>query len=88
MNKKQSEELARAAKDMASCSGVSSGEAFEKLCAGIRKIPHTLQVMVDTLVDMQETFPMPKEGWDAFVRDIEYTNKKHGYNLQIRKGNK
>lgn len=85
LDKDKSKALAIAAQDVASYSGISSDEAFERIRAGIRKIPHNLQTMVDILVGMQETFPMPKDGWDAFVRDIEYTNRKHGYNLKINR---
>lgn len=58
-------------------------QAFEIMLAGIKDVPRQLQFLVDTIVGLQETFPMPKESWQRFVRDIEYTNKKHGLNLIV-----
>ncbi len=60
-------------------------DPFEMILEGIRKVPEQLQKMLDTIVAMQDEFPMPQEGWEQFVKDIEYTNEKHGLNLQIRK---
>jgi len=64
--------------------GIKPEEIIEQMLDGISKIPDQLQIMVDTLVAMQKEFPMPKEGWEAFIRDIEYTNEKHGLNLVIK----
>ena len=64
--------------------GIKPEEICEQILEGIRKVPDQLQMMVDTLVAMQKDFPMPKEGWEAFVRDIEYTNEKHGLDLVIK----
>lgn len=60
-------------------------DPMEMVLEGIRKVPQQLQMMLDSIVAMQDEFPMPKEGWEHFVKDVEYTNKKHGLNLQIRK---
>ena len=60
-------------------------DPLEIILEGIRKVPEQLQMMVDSIVAMQDEFPMPREGWEQFVKDIEYTNEKHGLNLQIRK---
>ena len=59
-------------------------DPFEVMLEGIRRVPEQLQMMVDSIVAMQDEFPMPEEGWKQFVKDIEYTNKKHGINLVIR----
>jgi len=63
----------------------NGADPIEIILEGIRKVPDQLQMMVDSIVAMQDEFPMPKEGWEAFVGDIEYTNQKHGLNLIIRK---
>lgn len=63
----------------------TKADAMATVMEGIRKVPEQMQMMVDTVVAMQDEFPMPHEGWEQFVKDIEYTNKKHGLNLQIRK---
>ena len=60
-------------------------DPIEIMIEGIRRIPDQMQMMVDSIVAMQDEFPMPKEGWEAFMRDIEYTNQKHGLNLVLRK---
>ncbi len=60
-------------------------DPLEIILEGIRKVPEQMQMMVDSIVAMQDEFPMPKEGWEQLVKDIEYTNQKHGLNLQIRK---
>ena len=76
--------IARDAAIMNAQKGITSEEIFEALLDGIRKVPDQLQMMLDSLVSMQKEFPMPRENWEAFVRDIEYTNKKHGLNLVIK----
>jgi len=58
-------------------------QAFEKLLAGINDVPRQLQFLVDSIVGIQEVFPMSIESWRQFVQDIDYTNKKHGLNLVI-----
>lgn len=58
---------------------------FEILLDSILDVPRQLQLMIDGVVAAQKFIPMPEEGWDQFVRDIEYTNQKHGWNLQVPK---
>ena len=74
------EEIAKAAAKIE-----SGADPTEIILEGILKVPDQMQMMVDSIVAMQDEFPMPKEGWDQFVKDIEYTNQKHGLNLVIRK---
>ena len=64
----------------------TTSDPIEIILEGIRSVPQQMQRLVDTVVAMQEEYPMPQAGWDAFVRDIEYTNEKHGLNLVIRTG--
>ncbi len=64
--------------------GTSREGIFEAIAEGMRKIPEQLQMVLDSVVSMQGQFPMPRAGWEAFVRDIEYTNEKHGFNLVIK----
>ncbi len=64
-----SEKLAAAARAVAGHK--SPDDAFEALLEGIRKKPEQLQRMVDTVVAMQEEWPMPEEGWRRFVEDLE-----------------
>ena len=77
-----SEKLAAVARAIAEHK--SPDDAFEALLEGIRKIPEHLQFMVDSIVALQEEFPMPEEGWRRFVGDIERTNERLGINLRIR----
>ena len=63
----------------------SSQDPIEMMLESIRKVPEQMQKMVDTIVAMQDEFPMPEEGWKQFVKDIKYTNEKHGLNLVIRR---
>ena len=62
----------------------TTSDPLDIILDSIRSVPQQMQRMVDTIVAMQEEYPMPQAGWDAFVRDIEYTNEKHGLNLVIR----
>ena len=78
------ENLAKQAQALNEQMGITSEDMYEALAEGIRKIPDQLQMMVDSFVSMQKSFPMPREGWEAFVRDLEYTNQKHGFNLVIK----
>ena len=41
------------------------------------------QQFIDTICNLQDTWPMPDEGWDQFLKDIEYTNQKRGWNLEV-----
>lgn len=75
--------LEEIAKATAEISTMSSEEAFESIVEGINKVPEQLQVMIDSIVAMQDKWPMPAEGWKQFVEDIDRTNKKHGLNLHI-----
>lgn len=76
--------LAIAAEEYAIAMGIDPEQAFNTLREGTRKIPELLQTMIDTVVAMQDEFPMPEEGWKSFIEDIEYTNQKHGLNLHIK----
>ena len=77
-------EIAKAAKAINDEKGITVDDAFELILDGIHKIPETLQMMLDSVVSMQGEFPMPRASWEAFARDIEYTNDKHGLNLMIK----
>jgi hypothetical protein len=77
-------EIAKRAAELNKQAGLTTEDAFELVMEGIRRIPINLQMMVDSIVAIQKDFPMPKEGWEAFVRDLEYTNEKHGFNLVIK----
>lgn len=82
----KSEALALAAKEQArDCPPATQEEMIEILMESIRDTPRQIQFLIDSIVDMQETLPMPRENWQAFIRDIEYTNRKHGWNLQVPK---
>ena len=76
--------LMEIAKAASNASATSASDTTEIMLEGIRKVPEQMQAMVDSIVAMQDEFPMPREGWDQFVKDIEYTNEKHGLNLVIR----
>ncbi len=77
-------ELAKAAALANQKTGITSEDIYEMVAEGIRKIPDQLQMMLDSLVSMQKESPMPRAGWEAFVRSIQHTNKKHGINLVIK----
>lgn len=53
------------------------------LLGGIWNTQRQLQLMIDAVVATQEFMPMPRAGWEQFVRDIEYTNEKRGLNLIV-----
>ena len=81
--------LARIARDAAvlrneDC-GTTADDAFNRLIESIKKRPESIQKMIGHLMAIQDKFPMPEAGKKAFIQDIEYTNKKHGWNLQIKK---
>ena len=80
--------LAKMARDAAvlraATCGTTTEDAFNRLIESIKKHPENIQRMIDTIVDMQDEWPMPEEGMKAFIRDMEYTNKKHGWNLHIK----
>jgi len=80
-NSRSLEEIAKAA---TAISPISSEEAIEALLDGIARIPGQLQMMIDTIVAMQDEWPMPQEGWERFVNDIQRANERYGYNLQVR----
>lgn len=61
----------------------TADEAFDIVLEGVRDIPRQLQMLIDSIAGLQEKFPMSQTGWERFVKDIEYTNRKYGYNLQI-----
>lgn len=58
-------------------------EMFEIMLAAIEDTGRQLQLMINTIVAVQEVMPMPVEGWEQFKRDIEYTNEKHGLKLKV-----
>ena len=66
------EDLARAAAQM---SPKTADEALDELIRGIRKTPELRQRMVDTVVAMQDEWPMPEEGWRRFCRDVGLDEK-------------
>ncbi|TET83205.1 MAG: hypothetical protein E3J37_05875 [Anaerolineales bacterium] len=84
MKPQRLEEIAKAA---AKTSTMNSEEAFEEIVKGIIKVPEQLQMMIDTIVAMQDEWPMPEEGWKRFVDDVERTNERLGLSLIIRKIN-
>ena len=43
------------------------------------------QTSIDVICDLQADWPMPAENWNQFVKDVEHTNKKRGWNLEIRR---
>jgi hypothetical protein len=57
--------------------------AYKLILDSISDVPRQLQFFVDRIVEMQTVMPMPRAGWEQFVRDIEYTNEKHGLGLTI-----
>ena len=77
--------LKKIAKDAVAISPISSEEAFETIMKGIIKVPEQLQMMIDTIVAMQDEWPMPEEGWKRFVEDVDNLNVRLGLNLIIRK---
>jgi hypothetical protein len=76
-----SEELAEIAKAVAGHTNLD--DAFEAMIDAARKMPEQLQRMVDTIVAMQEEWPMPEEGWRNFVEGVARTNERLGINLRI-----
>ena len=46
-------------------------QAFAALLESIRDVQRQLQFMIDAVVEMQETWPMPPAGWEQFVRDFD-----------------
>ena len=54
---------------------------FEAVLNSVRDMPRQIQCMIDAVAAMQETMPMPADGWEQFVRDIEYTNEKRNLTL-------
>lgn len=58
-------------------------ELFEIMLAAVEDTGRQLQLMIDTVVAVQDVMPMPESGWEQFVADVEYTNKKHNLNLRI-----
>ena len=83
MDKSGTKSLNEIAKAVAEITTISSEEAIEALLDSIERIPGQLQMMIDTIVGMQAEWPMPQEGWERFVGDIQRTNKRFGYNLRI-----
>ena len=77
-------EIAIAAERMNKEAWITVEDMYEMVAEGIRKVPEQLQMMLDSVVSMQGEFPMPRDGWEAFVRSIQHTNEKHGFNLVIK----
>ena len=42
------------------------------------------QRTIDVLMNMQDDWPMPEEGKEQLIKDVEYTNKKRGWNLKVK----
>ena len=61
-----------------------ASDPFQAMIEAIRNVPEQMQMMLDSIVAIQDEFPMPEDGWEQFVKDVEYTNQKHGLNLVIR----
>ena len=80
---KNSRSLEEIAKAVTAVNSMSSEEAIEALLDSIERIPGQLQMLIDTIVGMQGEWPMPEVGWKEFVDDIQRTNERYGYNLQI-----
>ena len=64
--------------------GITAEDVIMRLLEGVAGVSDHLQIMVDSIVSMQKEFPMPREGWENFVRNLEYTNRKHGLSLVIK----
>ena len=64
--------------------GITSEDMLEQLREGIRRVPEQMQMMLDSIVSIQKEIPMPRAGWEAFIKSIQYTNEKHGFNLVIK----
>lgn len=75
--------LIEAAK-LAKGGSVTTEEMCEFLLKAINDVPNQIQFFVDQIVEMQKEWPMPKESWEQFQKDLEYTNEKHGLNLRIK----
>ena len=41
------------------------------------------QHVIDSIMAIQDEWPMPEDGKNQFIDDIEYTNKKRGWGLRI-----
>lgn len=80
----QQKKLAEIARDFAATTAISTKDAFEMLMRDVLLTESRLQKMIDSLVAIQNEWPMPEAGWKQFVEDIEHTNKKHDFNLIIR----
>ena len=50
---------------------------------GHLKTEELAQTAINLICDMELSFPMPAENWKQFVKDVEHTNKKRGWNLII-----
>ena len=77
-------ELAIQAAVMNAEKGFTAEDVIMRLLEGVAGVSDHLQIMVDSIVSMQKEFPMPREGWEKFVKDLEYTNRKHGLSLVIK----
>ena len=76
--------LAALAKAAAEISGKSSKEALEKIIQSVLSAEQQTQKVIDSIMAMQPGWPMPEENWKQFIADIEFTNKKRGWNLVIK----
>lgn len=84
-NKPRLQDLAEQATKVASDAGLSGTQVFGALMENAaRQREPMLQHMIDSVVAVQDQMPMPREGWERFVRDIQHTNEKHGMNLRIK----
>ena len=68
-------DLGDLAKAAAQIGGRTSVEALDELIRGIQKMPDLRRQMVETVVAMQDEWPMPEEGWKRFCRDFGLDEK-------------
>ena len=70
LDEQKSAALAKAAKEIRP-QPETSEEAFEMLLEGIKRDQKDMWAVIDIVIDMQGTWPMPEAGWKAFARDVE-----------------
>jgi redox-sensitive bicupin YhaK (pirin superfamily) len=85
-NKPRLQDLAEQATKVARDAGLSGTQVMGALMENAaRQREQMLQHMIDSVVEVQVDMPMPREGWERFIRDLQHTNEKYGMNLRIRK---
>lgn len=76
--------LKKLAEDAKKLNKLSPDEMFQRLLTDIAKTESYLQAMIDSIVAIQGEWPMPEDGWRQFVEDMERTNERYDFNLQIK----